>query len=166
MPWLNAERTAVLLFFYCLRCLWLSLAQWLFEDSLKTNVSQQPRQWWFADHGRKWNKKKLLMRQMPASNWTSYFCTGVSRSERKLVWGQHLLAFASAYPCPHTDTKYTRPSSASVSAGTGSLCHWAFRPVFKPLGASRPRPLALNCEHGKVEQWLNTCTACRHSGRH
>ncbi len=39
MPWLYTERTAVLLLFYCLRSLWLSSAQWLFEDSLKTNVS-------------------------------------------------------------------------------------------------------------------------------
>lgn len=38
IPRLKAERAAVLLFFYCLRCLWLSSAQWLFV--LKTNASQ------------------------------------------------------------------------------------------------------------------------------
>lgn len=79
MPWLNAERTAVLLFFYCLWCLWLSLAQWLFETRWRPMfLSPQC----FADYRKEW---KVLMCQTPAPSWASYCCTGVLWRDGKLV---------------------------------------------------------------------------------
>lgn len=79
MPWLNAERTAVLLFFYCLWCLWLSLAQWLFETRWRPMfLSPQC----FADYRKEW---KVLMCQTPAPSWASYCCTGVLWRDGELV---------------------------------------------------------------------------------
>lgn len=103
MPCVNAERTSVLLFFYCLQCLWLSLPEWLFEDSLKTNVSPLAAACWLGQRVR-----KVLMFQMPAPTWISYFCTGVSVGGSGIVWGQQLLGLANTKPSPHSDTQYSR----------------------------------------------------------
>lgn len=151
MPCVNAERTSVLLFFYCLQCLWLSLPAWLLEDSLKTNVSLLTAACWLGQRVR-----KVLMFQMPAPTWISYFCTGVSAGEGRMVWGQQLLVFANTKPSPHSDTQYSRPSSARGSPGSSCFCHQGLRPVIKLLRSARPRPQALNsdgCPTPGVKQW-------------
>lgn len=102
MPRLNAERTAVLLLHYCLWCLWLSSAQCLFEDSLKTNVSLPAEVCWLGQRG-----EKIVPRcQLPAQTWLLYFCTGASVRAEGLVCGWQLLTFANTVIQTHQHTGF------------------------------------------------------------
>lgn len=86
MPRSKPESGAVLLLLYCLWCLWLSLAQRLFEDCFKTNVSLPAVVCWRGQREEKKKKKKtVLMFLTPAPTWTSYFCTGVSVREEGII---------------------------------------------------------------------------------
>lgn len=114
MPWLNAERTAVLLFFYCLWCLWLSLAQCLFETRWRPMfLSPQC----FADYREEW---KVLMCQTPGLHIVVQVCFGEMGNWYKDNSCWHFQAQSLAHTLTHD---ITRLSIASGSAGARCLCH-------------------------------------------